>query len=50
MICPICKSEKTKMIEDRSDEWHDLCLVCHDCGYDERKQKTMLKNIKKNWL
>lgn len=39
MICPKCKSKNVKQVEDRSDEWHDLCLVCFDCGYDERKQK-----------
>ena len=42
MKCTVCKSENAKDLEDRNDEWHDLYLVCPDCGYDERKQKSKI--------
>jgi hypothetical protein len=36
------KGDFADVLEDRGDEWHDLCLVCPDCGYDERKQKEFM--------
>jgi DNA-directed RNA polymerase subunit M/transcription elongation factor TFIIS len=44
--CPKCQSENTKMVEDLTDDLHDLCLLCSECGYDERAQKQELKNGK----
>ncbi len=31
--CPVCDSEDVKSVEYKGRE----CLVCRDCGYDERE-------------
>jgi transcription elongation factor Elf1 len=42
--CPKCKSRNVKKAVDYSDSYHDLCLVCGDCGYSEIEQKRKMNN------
>jgi uncharacterized Zn finger protein len=41
--CPNCGSKNCKLINDKSDNWNDLCILCYECGYDEREQKKLIE-------
>jgi len=41
-ICPVCKSRDVKLV----DYLEVKCIICYDCGFDERKHYNVFPEEK----